>query len=101
MSSRAVIRCGKPQGSNLGPLFILVYVNDLLNRLSFSYADLFADDTNLTTGGKCIDIQNHLNDDLEKVHYWLLANKLKLNTEKNECMLIGSRQRVKDNQNNL
>ena len=56
---------------------------------------MFADDTNLTTSGISADvIQSRLNEDLEKVHRWLRANKLTLNIEKSECMLIGSRQRL-------
>ena len=53
---------------------------------------MFADDTNLTTSGKSVeDVQPT---DLEKVHRWLLANKLTLNRDKMEYMLIGSRQRL-------
>ena len=56
---------------------------------------MFADDTNLTTSGKSIkDIQNQLNSDLENIHTWLLTNKLTLNKEKTEYMIISSRQRL-------
>ena len=47
VSCPAVITCGVPQGSNLGPSLFLIYVKDLPNCLSFSNAILFADDTNL------------------------------------------------------
>jgi hypothetical protein len=81
----------------LGPLLFLIYVNDLPNCLSFSNASLFADDTNLTTTGISAEVvQSQLNEDLEKVHRWLLANKLILNIEKTEYMLIGSSQRLND-----
>ena len=49
--SLAVITCGVPQESNLGPLLSLIYVNVLPNCLSCPSASLFADDTNLTTSG--------------------------------------------------
>lgn len=58
---------------------------------------MFADDTNISTNGKSADeVEYKLNIDLEKIHKWLLANKLTLNKEKTEYMLIaiGSRQRL-------
>ena len=56
---------------------------------------MFADDTNLTTHAKSIqDIEKQLNSDLENIHTWLLANKLTLNTQKTEYMIIGSRYRL-------
>ena len=96
LSQPCYIKCGLPQGSNLGPLLFLIHINDLPNCLSSLAASMFADDTNLTENGKCVeDIQDHLNADLKKVHHrWLLTNKLTLNKEKTEYMIIGSRQRL-------
>ena len=95
MSRKHTIRCGVPQGSNLGPLLFLVYINDLPRCLSHSTTSMFADDTNLTTnGGSSDEVITKLNVDLERVHQWLLANRLTLNKEKNEYMIIGSRQRL-------
>ena len=83
VSSPAVVTCRVPRGSNVGPLLFLIYVNDLPNCLSFSNASLFADDTNLTTSGISVEVvQSQLNEDLEKVHRWLLANKLNLKIKK-------------------
>ena len=95
-SQLRIIRCGVPQGSNLGPILFLIYINDLPNCLRTTTASLFADDTNMTAGGcSIIDIQTKLNNDLKNIHHWLLANKLTLNKDKTEYMIVGSRQRIR------
>ena len=95
LSQSRVIRCAVPQVSNLGPLLFLICINDLPNCLSSSTTSMFTDDTTLTTEGKSIeDIRSHLNTNLESVHQWLLTNKLTLNKEETEYMIIGSRQRL-------
>ena len=91
ISSEQLIKCGVPQGSILGPLFILLYINDLPQCLNKTKPRLFADDTNLTTAGKSInDVEAAMNSDLEKLRKWLIANKLSLNVAKTEFILIGS-----------
>ncbi len=94
-SSERTLKCGIPQGSNLGPLLFLLYINDLPNCLSSSSASMFADDTNITTHGRTdIEIQKRLNTDLENVHQWLISNKHTPNKKKTEYMIVGSRQRI-------
>ena len=57
---------------------------------------MYVDDTNLSLAGdNVLDIEQHLNQDLENVNEWLIANKLTLNQSKTEFMLIGSRQRIR------
>ena len=61
---------------------------------------MFADDTNLTASGNTItELHNKLNNDLENIHQWLLANKLTFNTSKTEYMMIGSRQKLGKGEN--
>ena len=84
LSTPATITTGVPQGSNLGPLLFLLYINDLPNFLKISDPALFADDTNLTiNGASTSEIEMKLEQDLNNVHQWLLANKLTLNIKKN------------------
>ncbi|CAB4000156.1 Hypothetical predicted protein [Paramuricea clavata] len=91
------IRCGVPQGSNLGPLLFLIYINDLPNCLETTHSNLFADDTILSCQGHLsIDIEYKLNNDVVNAQKWLSANKLTLNNEKTKYMIIGSRQRLKN-----
>ena len=101
MSEVVNLTCGVCQGSNLGPLLFLLYINDLPNCLEETQASMFADGTNLSCHGKSSsEVENMINTDLENVHKWLIANKLNLNEEKTECMLVGSRQRLPQSLNN-
>jgi hypothetical protein len=85
-----------PQGSILGPLFFLLYINDLPQCLSKTKPRLFADDTNLTAAGESInDVEAAMNSDLENLRKWLIANKLSLNVAKTEFILIGSKPMIK------
>ena len=94
-SSQKLITCGVPQGSILGPLLFLIYINDLPNSLQYSSARMFADDTTLTASGKSIsELQVTINHDLANVKQWLSANKLSLNLIKTEYLLIGSRHNI-------
>ena len=89
------ISCGIPQGSILGPLFFLVYINDLPNCLKHTTPRMFVDDTSLAAYGKSIEqIELGLTEDLQKIGLWLQANKLSPNMAKTKYMLIGSRQRL-------
>ena len=95
LSHSKPIKCGIPQGSILGPLFFLVYINDLPNCLEYCTPRMFADDTTLTVCGKSThEISSAMNHDLNNVNDWLMANKLCLNLSKTEYMLIGSRHSI-------
>ena len=94
-SVKNTLTCGVPQGSILGPLLFLIYINDLPKCLDHSVARLYVDDTNLTFSGCYLSVlQNEMKNDLNKLFTWFCANKLTLNVLKTEFMLIGSRQNL-------
>ena len=77
------ITCGVPQGSNLGPLLFLIYINDLPKCLQHCTATLFADDTTIYATAKTEkELQDKMNEDLNNLSAWFKANKLTLNTKK-------------------
>ena len=82
---------GVPQGSILGPLLLLIYINNLPNVLNSCYASLYADDTVIYCyGTSSKELSEKLNNDLLGVAKWLHDHKLTLNLDKPKCMLIGS-----------
>ena len=95
LSDSQPLTCGIPQGTILGPLLFLLYINDLLNCLVNAHPRMYADDTHLTFASNDVaHLEENMNDDLNKITEWLTANNLTLNRSKTEFMLIGSRQRL-------
>ena len=89
------LKCGVPQGTILGPLLFLIYINDLPNCLTSCQSRMYADDTHITYAD--VDgnsIQLNLNRHLGNLNKWLISNKLTLNNAKTEFMVIGSRQKL-------
>ena len=83
------IKCGVPQGSILGPLLFLIYVNDLSYSSGLLEAIMFADDTNLFFSHKDIkELFRIVNIELDKICTWLQANKLSLNEGKTKYTLF-------------
>ena len=78
-----IVKCGVPQGSILGALLSLVFVNDLNNSTKVLHTVLFADDTNLFCSDNNIrTLFETANQELSQINDWFLANKLSLSVEK-------------------
>ena len=86
-SSLSPITVGVPQGSILGPLLFLIYINDLPSALDKLVPVMFADDTNLVLRGKHLpEVVATLNCELENLNDFFKANKLKLNADKTKLV---------------
>ena len=86
------LKCGVPQGSILGPLLFLVYINDLTSVSELFMPILFADDTNLFCTGKDLkDLSHKINEEIAKIYAWVNAYKLSLNIDKTNVMLFTPR----------
>ena len=95
-SSFLPITCGVPQGSVLGPLFFLVYVNDLQGALDNCKVKLYADDTVIyQTAVDHRVASDMLQASLEKFQIWCKINKLTINAKKTKLMVFGTRNKVK------
>ncbi|KAK6165112.1 hypothetical protein SNE40_023671 [Patella caerulea] len=86
------VKCGVPQGSNIGPLLFLIFINDLPLHVSKCHTDLFADDSTLHFSSNNIaNIEIALQEDLLNVFNWCNDNGMVINAKKTKAMLIASK----------
>ena len=94
VSTAGNITCGVQQGSILGPLLFIIYVNDMVTSVNCDLF-LYADDSTLLVSGKHpTDIQKSLSNELNSVRGWLEENKLSIHLGKTESILIASKIRL-------
>ena len=88
------ITCGVPQGSVLGPLLFLIYINDITHCSDLFELHLFADDTNLFYSNKNLSLlESSINTHLEYINLWLSCNKLSLNVTKTNFVIFHTPQK--------
>lgn len=92
-SARKRIITGVPQGSILGPLLFLIYINDLPETSTMFDMLMYADDTTLYCNLTAYNTQNCINAELKAIQYWMASNKLSLNTAKTKFMVFHTPQK--------
>ena len=96
VSDALPVTCGVPQGSVLGPLFFLIYINDLIYALDDCKLKLYADDTVIYHSDVDHSLASRkLQSNLDGFYKWCLENKLTVNIKKTKVMVFGTRYRVK------
>ena len=88
-STKLTMKHGVPQGSVLGPLLFLIYINDLHKSIKYCNVHHFADDTNLLISKNSPKrLQKYLNLHLKNLCKWLRANKISLNASKTVLLIF-------------
>lgn len=94
-SSTQTVNIGIPQGSILGPIFFIIYNNDLPLVSSKLSTTLFADDTNFSiSNDNYREMISVLNQELGKVYDWTISNRLTINTSKTELLIFTNLQNL-------
>ena len=96
LSSIESVKCGVPQGSILGPLLFIIYMNDICHTSKLLNFILFADDTTVFYSNSNLDtLYDTINTELKEVCNWFKCNKLSLNASKTNLMFIGTPHQTK------
>lgn len=99
-SKSLTTKYGVPQGSVLGPLLFIIYINDIVKTCPEGYnIKMFADDTIIYVSGESsIELENKINIIFNKVEKWMNINRLKINADKTKYMIVrGVRKEIKGN----
>ena len=96
-SSKLNITCVIPQGSILGPVLFLLYVNDICNISNILNFMLFADDTTILSTHKDTKLlYEQANNELDKLQNWLRLNKLSINVNKTNYIIFSNKKEKQD-----